>query len=393
MKLSVLFLSIIYATLSFGQPDTEVYLFDIANNNGELSLINQQNISNNNGYDNQSSFYNDNRLAFVSTRHNQTDIATYNIRDRNVNFKNNTPNGSEYSPLKIPNSKDISAVRLDKDGKQRLYRYDIKTGESTVLIKDLVVAYYTWYNKKTIVSAVIEDNMLNLYVTDITTDQSKKYATNVGRSFHNIPNSNYVSFVSKDNDTATLKSLDPQTGETATIMKLPKGVEDVCWLINGSIVIPIKNTVYTFNPKKDDRFKLLAKFDDDNLQNITRIATNEIGTMLALVSDVSPEIIVQKQLDAYNAKDIDAFMATYTEDIKLYNFPDQLQTEGQDAMRKSYDGFFKNTPNLNCKILKRIVTGNKVIDHELVTANNNTFKAVAVYEVNNGLISKVTFIN
>ena len=32
-------------------------------------------------------------------------------------YINSTPNGGEYSPVKIPNSEDVSAVRLDNDGK------------------------------------------------------------------------------------------------------------------------------------------------------------------------------------------------------------------------------------------------------------------------------------
>ncbi|WP_299114518.1 nuclear transport factor 2 family protein [uncultured Winogradskyella sp.] len=390
---SILYLFVFAITTTTLAQNTEVYLFDISNADGKLSLSNQRNVSNNEGYDNQPSFYNDNILAFVSTRNGQTDIAKYNIRDKAVSFLNSTPDGGEYSPLKIPNSKDISAVRLDNDGKQRLYRYDFKTGKSTELIKDLVVAYYTWYDENTVVSAVIEDDGLNLFVTDIKAQKSRKYATNVGRSFHKIPNSKLVSFVSKEEERWALKSLNPHTGETEVIMQLPNKIEDVCWLIDGSVIIPINNVVYKFNPKKDERFNTLANLQDDNLQKITRISTNEIGTMLALVSEVSPEAIVQKQLDAYNARDIDAFMATYSNDIKLYNFPNELRTEGQEAMKNSYKGFFENTPDLNCKILKRIVTGNKVIDHELVTANGSTFKAVAVYEVENGLISKVTFIN
>jgi hypothetical protein len=59
---------------------------------------------------------------------------------------------------------------------------------------------------------------------------------------------------------------------------------------------------------------------------------------------------------------------------------------------KSYETFFTNTPNLYCEIEKRIVIGNKVIDHEKVRAGNKTFSAVAVYEVKNGKIIKVTFI-
>jgi len=336
MKSLLYLFAIAFATTTLAQ-NSEVHLFDIKNTDAELALVNHRNVSNNEGYDNQPSFYNDNLLAFVSTRNNQTDIAIFNIRDNKVSFMNSTPNGGEYSPLKIPNSKDVSAIRLDNDGKQRLYRYNYRTGKSTELIKDLVVAYYTWYDKNTVVAAVIEDNNLNLFVTDITTQKSRKYATNVGRSFHKIPNSKLVSFVSKeDNDKWTLKSLNPTTGETEVIIKLPNKIEDVCWLIDGSVIIPINNVVYKYNPKKDERFNVLANLQDNNLQKITRITTNEIGNMLALVSEVSPEAIVQKQLDAYNARDIDAFMATFIKDIKLYNFPNELRTEGQEAMKNSY---------------------------------------------------------
>ena len=392
MKSILYFFAFFFISTTLAQ-NTEVHLFDIKNTDGKLSLVNHRNVSNNDGYDNQPSFYNDNLLAFVSTRNNQTDIATFNIRDNKVSFINSTPNGGEYSPIKIPNSEDVSAVRLDNDGKQRLYRYNIKTGESTELIKDLVVAYYMWFDESTVISAVIENNGLNLFVTDINTQKSRKYATNVGRSLHKIPNSKLVSFVSKEDDKWLIKSLNPLTGETKIITQTLPNIEDMCWLINGCILIPSENRIYTFNPKKDSQFSIFKDFEDDNLQKITRITSNEIGTMLALVSEISPEGIVQKQLDAYNVRDIDAFMATYTKDIKLYNFPNDLRSEGQKAMKKSYKGFFENTPDLNCKILYRIVTGNKVIDHELVTANGSTFKAIAVYEVENGLISKVTFIN
>jgi len=392
MKSILYFFAFFFISTTLAQ-NTEVHLFDIKNTDGKLSLVNHRNVSNNDGYDNQPSFYNDNLLAFVSTRNNQTDIATFNIRDNKVSFINSTPNGGEYSPIKIPNSEDVSAVRLDNDGKQRLYRYNIKTGESTELIKDLVVAYYMWFDESTVISSVIENNGLNLFVTDINTQKSRKYATNVGRSFHKIPNSKLVSFVSKEDDKWLIKSLNPLTGETKIITQTLPNVEDMCWLINGCILIPSENRIYKFDPKKDTRFSIFKDFEDDNLQKITRITSNEIGTMLALVSEISPEGIVQKQIDAYNVRDIDAFMATYTKDIKLYNFPNDLRSEGQKAMKKSYEGFFENTPDLNCKILYRIVTGNKVIDHELVTANGSTFKAIAVYEVENALISKVTFIN
>jgi hypothetical protein len=39
-----------------------------------------------------------------------------------------------------------------------------------------------------------------------------------------------------------------------------------------------------------------------------------------------------------------------------------------------------------------MVIGNKVIDEEYITANGNHFSAIAIYEIENGKIAKVTFI-
>lgn len=106
----------------------------------------------------------------------------------------------------------------------------------------------------------------------------------------------------------------------------------------------------------------------------------------------NPESIVNKQLEAYNKRDIDAFVATYTDHIKLYKYPNHLISEGHEALRKEYLSFFEKAPDLNAQIVNRMVLGNKVIDKEKVTFNGHTIYAIAIYEVQNGKISKVTFI-
>ena len=61
-------------------------------------------------------------------------------------------------------------------------------------------------------------------------------------------------------------------------------------------------------------------------------------------------------------------------------------------LRTGYTDFFKSTPDLHCEIKNRIIISNTVIDEEEITANGNTFKAVVIYEVENGKIAKVTFV-
>ena len=144
-----LLLLLFIPTITFSQVNTEIHLFDLSQKNDKWLISNGKNISNNQGYDSQPHFYNDTSILFASTRNNQTDILKYHIDTKESTFISNTPKGGEYSPQKISKSKNISAVRLDDDGLQRFYKYDIKTGKPTELIKDLVVAYPLWFDKNT----------------------------------------------------------------------------------------------------------------------------------------------------------------------------------------------------------------------------------------------------
>ena len=128
----------------FSQTNTDLFLVEI--NDGKLEINNPLNISNNEGYDNQPSFYDDDDILFSSTRNGQTDIALYHIKTGAIDWISNTPGGGEYSPTKIPNKEEVSAIRLDTNGLQRLYNYKIRSGEYKELLKDLKVGYHVWYS-------------------------------------------------------------------------------------------------------------------------------------------------------------------------------------------------------------------------------------------------------
>lgn len=390
MKKLVFFL---FATnVAFTQTNTEVFLYNLSNTKGKYAITYGKNISKNPGYDSQPHFYSKKSIVFASTRNKQTDIAKYNIETGTIQFLNNTPNGGEYSPQRIPNSKDVSAVRLDNDGLQRFYKYNIKTGKNQELIANLKVAYPMWYNKKTVVAVSIVGENLDLIVSKISSKKNTTIQKKVGRSLHHIPNSNLISYISKINKKWEIRSLNPKTGITKKIINTVGQKEDICWLPDGTILAAYNNMLLKFNPQNDKNWSVFHTFLNDEINNISRITVNKEGTKLALVTEESPKHIVQKQVEAYNNRDIDAFLATYTKDVKVYTFPNTLNYQGRKEMRKRYAPMFEKTKDLHCKIVKRIVNGSKVIDEELVTSNGNQFKAVAIYDVTNGKISKVTFL-
>ena len=103
------------------------------------------------------------------------------------------------------------------------------------------------------------------------------------------------------------------------------------------------------------------------------------------------EIPVQKQLDAYNARDIAAFMACWSDDAQYCEIPDRLLASGAAAIRDRHIARFKE-PMLFGKLIRRIAVGNLVVDQETVTRSfpegQGEVDVIAIYQVDGGKITK-----
>lgn len=103
--------------------------------------------------------------------------------------------------------------------------------------------------------------------------------------------------------------------------------------------------------------------------------------------------IVQRQLDAYNARDIDALLATYAPDARQFEHPGKLLATGAAEMRERMAARFAE-PNLHARLLQRVVMGNIVIDHEEVTRTfpegTGRVDMVAIDEVADGKIQSAS---
>jgi hypothetical protein len=111
---------------------------------------------------------------------------------------------------------------------------------------------------------------------------------------------------------------------------------------------------------------------------------------------MNPEAVVQRQLDAYNARDLARFVACYAEDVRVWRPPaPQPVLVGRQALSDHYAAHRFNLPGLHAALLGRMVFGNKVIDQErIVGVGDQPIDAAAVYEVNaDGMIAAVWFFN
>lgn len=113
------------------------------------------------------------------------------------------------------------------------------------------------------------------------------------------------------------------------------------------------------------------------------------------MASTAAEAIVQCQLDAYNARDIDAFMRFWSEDAKYFEHPATLLADGAAAIRERHLARFEDSI-LFGKLISRTTVGNKVVDREIVTRTfpegPGTIDVVAIYDVDDDKIVNAWFI-
>lgn len=106
---------------------------------------------------------------------------------------------------------------------------------------------------------------------------------------------------------------------------------------------------------------------------------------------ISPETVIQRQLEAYSSRDVDALLAIYAGDAQMFEHPATLVASGSAAIRERFTARFRE-PNLHAKLLNRMVMGSIVVDHEQVTRTfpdgPGQLELVMIYEVRRGRIIK-----
>ncbi len=112
----------------------------------------------------------------------------------------------------------------------------------------------------------------------------------------------------------------------------------------------------------------------------------------ALAQD--PVAVVQRQLDTYNAQDVDGFAAVFAEDAQIFRNIGDIEPAmtGRAAIRATYDKLFKDHPQNTSTLIGRMVQGDYVLDHELITGRDQELRIVAIYEVRGGLIQRAWFV-
>lgn len=240
MKTVFTFCFFITSIVSYSQPGSEIYLFDLKIKKNKISVSNPKNITNHLGYDNQPYFHTELPLIYYSSfnAEGRADIKSFNYKTGET--KNITiTNEREYSPTLTPDKKYLSCIIQRDSGAQDLGKYSTEGGDASIIINDLIVGYHVWIDNNNVALFVLgKDNSPNtLYYLQLSPKKDTVLAENIGRSLHKIPGEKAISFVHKVSEKEwQIKKLDTETFKTETISNTLSGREDIAWTPEGILL-------------------------------------------------------------------------------------------------------------------------------------------------------------
>lgn len=108
-------------------------------------------------------------------------------------------------------------------------------------------------------------------------------------------------------------------------------------------------------------------------------------------ADTLPVRVAERQIETFNRRDLDGFMALYADDATVLEFPSGKPIAlGKAAIRERYAGMFRSTPDFPpVRVEPRVVDGPFVLEYEVWDARpGERNHAIWMYEIRGGLIRK-----
>lgn len=254
----------------------DILLFDISQSASEFQLSNARLLThfNPDGYNNQPHFFADQEIWVTSqTRYDttQTDIQSLHFGTR-VRTQITQTRTSEYSPTPMPDGKHFSAIVVEDDGSQRLWKFP-KAGEGNgqPLLPDLTgVGYHAWLDETNLACFIVGEPH---YLAHVQTNHSRqrRIASNVGRCLQKHPKTNALYFVVKATDqTWFIKSYQPDTEKQSIICTTLSGSEDFVILEDGTLIMGQNQKLFAW---KREMWVPIADLSIYGVKKISRLAS------------------------------------------------------------------------------------------------------------------------
>jgi len=272
-------------------PNSDIYLFTIKRTGSTMIVKKGENITKRDGYDNQPFFTPDNKsLLFVSIKEDlptgqagkQADVYSYNLGNQKTTAITQTP-VSEYSPIITPDGKFFTAVVVEQDSTQRIYKYDLKNKlKPELLFDEDSVGYYTWLNKDSVLYYKLTAPH-SLHAYDIKNKRDVWIANSPTRSFKPVKNFSFF-YCTQDKNESMVRIYNMRLKKSEEYVAVKKENEDFIWDKTLGLIKSEGSKIMRYN---DDikTWVEMADFSAFGVGKITRFAFSPNGRYIAVVGN------------------------------------------------------------------------------------------------------------
>jgi hypothetical protein len=264
---------------------TDVWLMELVRDNATLRAVQPRNLTNRPGYDNQPHFTPAGDIMFVQMEDGRTDIWRWSARTEQSTRLTDTPLQGEFSPTPIPQSDGgISYIRSPDDTSGRLWRMPSEGAPAEIIFADIgPVGYHAWFDTQYVALWRLQEPSL-LQVVEVTTQESRTIATDVGRSPQSVPQRRAVSFTITSPAGTSVAVYDLDQDRTEILAQLPEGGEFHAWTPDGVLLCSSGSRVLAW---VDGNWQEVADLAQLNL-TLSRLAVSPSGNRLAVVAEPAP---------------------------------------------------------------------------------------------------------
>ena len=109
---------------------------------------------------------------------------------------------------------------------------------------------------------------------------------------------------------------------------------------------------------------------------------------------MSRAALLDRLMDRYNAQDVDAYAAMFTEDGCEGGYRGEIVRQGRAGIREGYAKVFAEFPQNRAEVLAKFVYGDQILVREHVSRSPEAepFEVMAIYSFKGDLIDRVEFI-
>lgn len=262
------------------ETDFDVYLAEVEMGDSVVRVGPLVNVTDRAGYDNQPSFTPDGAgiLYTAADESGRTDIMRYDLETGQTAFVTTTYPESEYSATPLPTGDGFSAIRVEADSTQRLWKFDWN-GQNPTVVSDIAPAgYHAWFGESHVALFVL-GSPPTLVGVNVTNGDQWILEESVGRSIQSIPGRG-ISWVATGGEEPILMELDPPSGATRPLIATVGEGHDHAWTPDGTLLMADGNQLYWWRVGASFwEPAIMEPFDG----TISRLAVSPDGTKLALV--------------------------------------------------------------------------------------------------------------